>query len=229
MNALDLLLVQAAATYSPPEPKAPVVKEPKAPKAVKVEIVTSVAAALPKRGPGRPRKTPQPETVEVKGEESNDQPKAANPLAGIEVGSLTAAQFLTVLHQAGKKDPNQENWDIKKAIHGFCGYHLNQPQGTQLDNAVRVAKTKINGVIAEKPKPSITVAGYVAGLPDQTKKQVDDLLGRLNLAYDTKKEYLAKAGDKSLPIEVRKSWAAQAGLEQSRVDSIKTQLRALGH
>ncbi len=228
MNALSLLLIQAAASYSPPEPKAKAVKEPKAPKAVKAEKVEG-----PKRGSGRPRKTPQPETVEVKGEESKDQPQAANPLGGIEVGSLSPEDFIKALHSAGKRDgkltPETEYWDKARAIHGLIGFQISEPLGVQLDNALRRARTKISGVIAEKPKPAITVAGYVAGLPDQTKKRVEDLLGRLNLAYDTKKDHLAKAGDKSLPIEVRKSWAAQAGLEQSRIDSIKTQLRSLGY
>lgn len=226
MKALDLLLIQAVASYSPPEPKATAVKIVKAPKTPKIEVLVNGV----KRGPGRPRKNPI--TVEATPEVSVDQPKASNPLAGIEVGSLTPQTFLTVLHQAGGKGgagTTQENWDIKKAIHGFCGYHLNEPQGTQLDNAVRTAKTKINGIIAEKPRPSLTVAGYVAGCPDETKKRVNDLTGRLNLAIDAKKEILEKVKDKNLPIEVRKSLAAQAGLEQSRVESIKTQLRALGY
>lgn len=218
MNALDLLLTAAAASYSPPEPKAIAPKAPKAPKAEKVEG--------PKRGPGRPRKNPETKAEKPSTEE---KPQATNPLAGIEVGSLSPAQFLTALHQAGKADPNQENWDIKKAIHGFCGYTLSEPQGTQLDNAVRSAKTKINGVIADKPKPAITVAGYVAGIPNETQKRVDDLRARIDAEVETYQLKRELCQDRSLSIEVRKAHACEAGLANARILSMKAQLRSLGY
>lgn len=219
-NALDLFLTAAAATYNVPEPLPKPVKAVKTPKASKVEG--------PKRPVGRPRKDSASPTSQAV---SSSEPAApvVNPFAGIEVGSLSPRDFIEALLNAGKKDPAQYQWDQKKAIHAFCGYCHSESFGVQLDNASRRAKVAIHGLgVEKKPNPAITVAGYVKGMPNNVERQRQDLEGRLNLAITTKRENLVKAGDKSLRIEIRKSWAAQAGLEESRIQSIRTQLRAIG-
>ncbi len=224
-NPIDLLLVELAASYNPPEPKAKAVKAPKAPKAIKAEIANIVAVDIPKRGPGRPRKNPAP-TAEVTPEVS-DQPKAANPLEGIKPGDLTAEQFLAALQTAGKRDgkptPDTYHWDQVKAIHGFCGFSHKEPFGIQLDNSVRRAKTVVNGVVFDKPKPSLSVKGYISGIPNNLEKTRLDLQGRYEAALDAKNEALSLAEKASSESE-RNRYLSIAALEGERAANLSGEI-----
>ena len=114
-----------------------------------------------------------------------------------EKGSLNAAGFLLALQQAGKirkaneagimitlTDSKKEKVDQIAAIAAFVGYNFSGAHGTQLDMARSAAQRELRPVRTESVAV-VTVAGYVAGMPNALAVKVNDLKARIRLANET--------------------------------------------
>jgi hypothetical protein len=61
-------------------------------------------------------------------------------------------------------------------------------------------------------------------MPDGTRKLVQDLMGRLQLALDTRNELVRESRDHSRPMSARKLAIGKARIEQERMLQIRADL-----
>lgn len=144
---------------------------------------------------------------------------------------VDAAGFLTMLRNAGKR-PNangilvtvaaEVKGDQIKAMTAYKGFSSGKPFGSQLDEAIRIAKSesrKPEDKAPVAPSAAVSVTAYVAGLPrSETQKKIDDLKGRINLYGDAMNEHISKARNVNLPRDVRKHAAISAAFEKARLN-----------
>ena len=165
-------------------------------------VVKVRKVSKPRAGMVRAVRAPSGSTVAVK-------PSMTIPVPA--VGSLDAAGFLLALRNAGKvrkaneagvmisfTDHNKERSDQVQAIAAFMGYNFSGAHGVQLDVARQKAHFALRPMKTDS-KVTATIAGFVAGMPNGTKKAVLDLQGRIRAATDLKldQEKLAQ----SFPID----------------------------
>ncbi len=142
-----------------------------------------------------------------------------------EVGSLEAKGFLLMMRNA--KTQNERIM----AIQAYCGYDMRQPYGNQEMIATMRAKRELNPIntagpsMAEKRQASRSAAGYVAGMPDNQRRIVQDLLAREKMAAEKRDEHVRIARrNKDLSWEERKLNLGLARLENERLASIRADL-----
>lgn len=160
------------------------------------------------------------------------EPKAAAPspngkVVGVALpaaGSIGAKAFIMMMNRAKGRD------EKIVAIAAYIGYEVGGDFATQEMKAHAKAKGEIRPVQATGPsREEIKTAqrsakGYVAGMPDGTRKLVQDLMGRLQLALDTRNELVRESRDHSRPMSARKLAIGQARIEQERMIQIRTDL-----
>jgi hypothetical protein len=142
-----------------------------------------------------------------------------------EVGSLEAKGFLLMMRNA--KTQNEKIM----AIAAYCGYDAREAFGNQEMVAMMRAQRELRPIdtsgpsLVEKRQASLSAKGYVAGMPDNQRRIVQDLLAREKLAAEKRDEHVRIARrEKSLSWEERKLNIGLARLESERLESIRTDL-----
>jgi hypothetical protein len=160
------------------------------------------------------------------------EPKAAAPspngkVVGValpQAGSIGAKAFIMMMNRAKSRD------EKIVAIAAYIGYEVGGDFATQEMAAHAKAKGEIRPVQATGPsREEIKTAqrsakGYVAGMPDGTRKLVQDLMGRFQLALDTRNELVRDSRDRSRPMAARKLAIGKARIEQERMLQIRADL-----
>jgi len=134
-------------------------------------------------------------------------------------GTLSARDFLLTIRKA------QSRQESIAAIAGFIGYDSKGDFGSQ-DLAARAeAQRQLKPVSPKEYKRSCapTVAGFVAGLPDNLYKKLADLNARQELATSNMLECLRKAEEAPNAI-LSQHFLHEAKLEQERLQSIQQDL-----
>lgn len=161
--------------------------------------------------PPKPSKLAQIKAQAKAQPEPEGQPAPKPPLTCLilpPAGTMTAEVFLETMRELGPVfvgdssnlgDPrivgerNALDFVARRdrailAIAAYCGYDRYAEFGLQEYNARQRANREVHGVTAAKPKPMVSLHGFIAGMPDMTARRVGDLQGRIRLAYDTAAE-----------------------------------------
>jgi hypothetical protein len=194
---------------------------------------------------------PEPtKTRHVKNESAPMPRKPSTPGITLpERGSLGAKDFLLALRNAGKRltaegrpfvDHNEVRNDQIKAIHGFyyevrkgvrvyIGYDWNRDFGSQDAAARMLAQRELRGAprVVDVPKPSLSVAGYVAGVPDIKARRLGNLYGQEVIYADAMIQHEKDANNLARSEADRALSAALALAEQERLASIRRQIAEL--
>ena len=214
--SIDAILASLAATYIAPsinggKPRPTIslekqvkVKAPKAPKAAKVEGKRNVdlsTVVLPKDLPA--------------------------------IGTYDAVSFFKALRTAGNRvssngqavyDASLVREDTIRAIAGYCGFDPHGNFGAQDLAARSKAQNELRPIKGEEYRRvlvSSTVAGYVAGMPNETAKQLANLKGREALAIRSMIAHNKVANDASRSETDRKLSETLANVEKERVERIR--------
>jgi hypothetical protein len=134
--------------------------------------------------------TPSDNSHEVKGVTTNLPPALPKK------GTLTAWQFLAIAsnanvnwaweenpscHTTGKDGASRDA--MIQAISAYCGWDVAKDFGTQ-DVAARLKAQREIQPRPINPRPTLTLAGLVAGMPDFRQKAIADLQGRERCAVE---------------------------------------------
>lgn len=186
--------------------------------------------------------------AEGKGEESSseERPAYVEPPIYVDESRVTretALQFLADLQAPGAERLPHYSYFAPvgwlppfvplaevEAINRFVGYSAGRwTHGLQLDNARRLANAAIRPVKAavQPYKAGVSVAGFIAGIPDYIEKAIADLRGRERSTLDTMSFLLTKINDLSLPREERDRFDALCEVEAARCDAIRQDLARL--
>lgn len=155
-------------------------------------------------------------------------------------GTLDAVAFLAALKVAGKickenlhgvkvtlTDSNKERTDQVFAIAGFVGYSLSEPHGVQLDKARQKAHFIIRPVKTDSPVAA-TVKGFVAGMPNGSEREINNLVGRIRMATDTMLDLEKEAEACPEGSTERATKLALATVESERIAHMRRDLETIG-
>lgn len=117
-------------------------------------------------------------------EESSLAPVGPQPAKYVpeNLPQLSGEEFLAAIRAAGKVAGNDRKDAERCVLERFGGYDFGTGHGTQIDNAMRRAKTMIHGTGPDVTK--VYGPAYVKGLPNAEKKGVLNLTGRLQLSLE---------------------------------------------
>ena len=138
----------------------------------------------------KPKRKPRTTTSKVN---SNPEPTTGPKVEVPYVEPLSHSEFLEAIRNAGvrngKRDFNLVRSDEQAIIHRYCNYDYGQPFGTQLDNALRKARSalKPSGPMRLSVAPS--VAGWIKGCPDPKERQRADVTGRIRASIQASCDY----------------------------------------
>lgn len=143
----------------------------------------------------------------------------------VEPGSLEAKGFLMMMRSAKSRE------EKILAIQAYCGYDHRGVFGTQEMRAEAKAKAELRPIGTtgpsrqEKREASRSAKGFVAGMPDNQRKIVMDLLAREKMAAEQRDEHVKIARTrKDLSWEERKLNLGLARLENERLASIRADI-----
>jgi hypothetical protein len=140
------------------------------------------------------------------------------------VGTYDARGFLIAMRRAVSRD------EQIAAIAGYVGFDRHGEFGAQDLAARMTAQRALNGCQAGT-RPVHTslpsVAGYVAGMPDETAKRVANLKGRETLAAETMADHEKMASDDSVEATERSYHAQLAMVEGDRLRNIRQEIATL--
>lgn len=219
-TALDLALSVSLASYARPEPL---------PEGTVLSTQRLVKVDRPKKGrivASKPTAKPVVESA-PKSEPQAAAPSPNGKVVGValpQAGSIGAKAFIMMMNRAKSRD------EKIVAIAAYIGYEVGGDFATQEMVAHAKAKGEIRPVQATGPsREEIKTAqrsakGYVAGMPDGTRKLVQDLLGREQLAVDTRNEHVRDARDHKRTMAARKLSIGLARLEAERLVQIRADL-----
>lgn len=219
-TALDLALSVSLASYARSE---------SLPEGTVLSTQRLVKIDRPKKGRIVAASKPAVKSVEAA---PKSEPQATNPspngkVAGIALpaaGSIGAKAFIMMMNRAKSRD------EKIVAIAAYIGYQAGGDFATQEMAANAKAKGEIRPVpvsgpsLAEIRTAQRSAKGYVAGMPDGTRKLVQDLLGREQLAVDTRNEHVRDARNHERSMSARKLSIGLARLEAERLVQIRADL-----
>lgn len=155
-------------------------------------------------------------------------------------GTIGASEFLKGLPSCGKRPndkgvmvfqgPTVQRDDEMRLVASFVGWSRDL-HGTQLENARRAAQIALKPVTALTKShrgASASLAGFVAGLPDNQQKLVQDLLAREQVAA---KAIVTHTGTINTTLPSNPAHVLAIGLlavEEERLTQIRKDLSALG-
>lgn len=221
-TALDLALNVSLASYAnlPPAQVEPVVVRQNL-----VKVERTKKGRTVKTQPVAASSQPAPQS----------QPKAAAPSPNGVVptlklpapGTIGAKAFVMMMNRAKSRE------EVICAIAGYIGYTIGQDHGKQVFEANQRAKReltplKVTGPSREEIRSAQRSAqGYVAGMPDNQRKMVRDLLGREQLAVDTRESHIRDSKDEKLSETERQLATGLAQLEEERLIQIRADIAKL--
>jgi hypothetical protein len=196
---------------------------------------TSVVIPSPKKA-GKVKRT-------VKSTEASVRTAAsivAEPV--VKPGTIDAVGFFDAVKKAGRR-PNpvgvflytteqEQRQDERNAIQAYIGWNKNLPHGTNLDGARTAANCELKtGSFQRKEycrssKP--TFDGYVAGMPNEQKKQLSNLTGRVSKSIQDLVEHESIMNNESLPQGTRDHHSAMAKLEEERIQQLNDDIHNFG-
>lgn len=205
------------------------------------EMVASYEAAPPvnrerSKTPAKPKVTvtvtaPSPlipqEERGVNPLRQGDNDQAANlPVLPLK-GTIDARAFLKAMNRATDRASKMQ------AISAFIGYNVGEPYGPQEDRARFEARKAIHGVTPGTDRTVVrsaqaSVKGYVAGMPDNHRKTVLDLVGREHLAASVMGDMNKIAQDEKRTEGERAAARQYIKREGERVSHIRSDLKRLG-
>lgn len=215
------------------------------------KVVESAVKAAKSRKASKPSKLAAVKAQEKPAPEKREVPAAYLPIALPAVGTYDAPTFLAKVRALGPifVGNHSEVTDAQRVqdacsngfsfvqrrdaamalIAGYCGFDRSRDFGAQLDMA------RNRAVRETRPTPryvsaTVSVAGYVAGMPDEQGKRVGDLLARERLASETMAEHETAAREAMARGDTANaSLSAQMMLvEHGRINAIRADLRAAG-
>lgn len=209
-DALGLLLAKMAASYNRPEPP-PVMMAPKAPKVAK-----------PKKGSGSLHCAPP------KVQHDTAPPTIAIPATGsLDGEGFVSAMLATYDKVDGKKRIPTRDEKIQ-AIAAYIGYDFGGCYGTQESAAYAKAKREKRSVSVNPAEPfkakSVlpTMAGFIAGMPQEEAKKIGDLLGRERIYQDNLVDLVKKQDEFKVDL------SQEIRVEKARIAKIHADLAAFG-
>ena len=211
-TAKDLALSVSLASYA---------KDHSAPAVVTISNQKLVKLERPKTAKVKAIKAAKPSAAEPTAKPVAPSPNGA--MVGLKLpaaGTLGAKGFIMMMNRAKSRD------EKIVAIASFVGYDPAADFGTQEMAATAKAKAEISPVKVTAPTPSASrsAAGFVAGMPNNQRKVILDLLGRENLAVSTRNENVRESRNRTLSWAERKLAIGLARLEQERLACIRAEL-----
>lgn len=217
-NAHDLALAMMLASYVTEEPASK----------------TRATVALVKSATVKASKVEAPSVPSDNGRKAEGMPTVSDLP---KPGTLTAEQFIAIANGANVSWHWEENPTTRttprqgadrdqmiRAIAGYVGYDPTRNFGDQEVFARRKAQQEIMPHLRPVfTKPAMSVAGYIAGMPDERAKRLGDLRGRERLAVDTMLEH-EKAASEATTEQDRKVQLALAQVERERLANIRKDL-----
>ena len=211
MTAIDNVLAAAVASYA--KSATVTVTETKL-----VKIQSAKKAKAPKA-----KKTPSPNGEVTQAVKVTGTPGPVLPLAG----TFDARGYLLAARNA--KSLNEKI----QAIAAYVGYNPTESFGTQEMIATLKAKSELKPLVITGPtreerfSAARSVAGYVAGMPDNQQKVLADLLAREKNAAEERDNHAKQARNPALTPEQRKNHAGLSALEHKRMLQIRKDIAAL--
>ena len=141
------------------------------------------------------------------------------------VGSLGPKGFLSMMRSS--KTLNEKIL----AIHAYCGYDTSGVFGSQEMAAMLKARNELkpvdtSGTTAEERRSAaVSLSGYVAGMPDNSKKILSDLQAREINAAEERDSHVKASRNPALTDEERKFHAGMAALEHKRMLNIRAEMK----
>ena len=211
-TAKDLALSVSLASYA---------RDMSRPATVTITSQKLVKVERPKKG--RPLVAVKSTAKPVEAAAKPTAPSPNGKVAGVVLppaGTIGAKAFIMMMTRARSRD------EKIVAIASFIGYQAAGDFATQEMGAMAKAKGEICPVKVTAPTPtaSRSAAGYVAGMPDNQRRMVLDLLGRENLAVSTRNDNVREARNRTLSWAERKLAIGLARLEQERLVQIRADL-----
>lgn len=155
-------------------------------------------------------------------------------------GQIGPQEFLKSLALCGKRANDKgvmlfqgatvQRDDEMRLISSFIGWNPRELHGTQLENARREAHLALKPVTGKafKRGVSATMAGFIAGLPDNQQKLIQDLLAREQIAAKAMVDHEMTIAN-TLPSNPAHILAkGLLTLEQERIAQIRKDLAAQG-
>jgi hypothetical protein len=139
-------------------------------------------------------------------------------------GTLSAKDYIIASRRATSRD------DRIKAIAGYMGFDSRGDFASQELQATMKAQQELRGTVRPLARPvhsgSVSVAGFIAGMPDHAAKNKANLEARERAAIDAGLE-TAKAADYATSEADRVMYAGMAQVERERLTQIQADLAAL--
>jgi hypothetical protein len=188
---------------------------------------TYESAPITERSPSSDKQTPKVKRVKMmEGSEIIPEKGPRRMLIQVpEKGSLTAREFLLAMNRTNDRN------DMIRNIAGYVGYDPCKEFGEQEYWARNQAKKELSPIKEEKTPPSgkrvsATIRGYVAGMPNERAKKLNDLQGRLHLAMSMAAEHRTLA-KQALSDSEKNYQETLAKVEEERASVIQREINLL--
>jgi hypothetical protein len=169
-----------------------------------------------------------------------------------ERNTLDAKGFLFAVRDAGKRgfeatnevtgevritvkvDQGKVRDDIIRAIHAYCGYDTRRNFGSQDIEARAKAQRELRGGVAPGPTreeqraAARTMLGFVAGMPDDTARFLQNLLAREVTSAEALIQHEKDAADPKRSTADRLLSKGLAEVEQDRLTHIRADIKRFG-
>jgi len=131
-------------------------------------------------------------------------------------GTINARQFISMMNKAKDRD------EKVIALSGFVGFDVAKPIGEQESAAFDAARRIMRPMTVDASEPrrraAPSVAGFVSGMPDANRKQIENLLARERQAVRAMGDALLEGGEMG---------DARIAIEKARIDAIRADLANL--
>lgn len=139
----------------------------------------------------------------------------------IQAGTLDAASFLVAMRRAKNRE------ECQAVIAAYVGYDHTSPYGEQDSRARSKAQLELNPVTSATKAhfrgASVSVGGFIHGMPEQTVRHIQNLLGRERLAVAAMTAHQDAARKTNCPNELR-LYTGLAQVESERLIAIRADL-----
>ena len=192
---------------------------------------------------------PKPETPSKVAKGGGRKPLPTNHRKGTSlnlvippVGSYNATGFILAMRQAGRRaddrgipytKQDEIHNDKIRAIAGYCGYDSRLPFGQQESAALMKAQRELKPASAgpsrsEQRQANRSMVGFVAGLPDETRRTLLNLQARERASAEAMIQHNKDSRDPSRSAEDRVVSMGLARVEGERLEQIRKDIEEMG-